>query len=107
VIEFQPLTEQDLPLLADWLKRSHVAEWWDSATSIAGVRAKYLPRIASGPVRPYIASLNERPIGFIQSYRAVECGGGWWPDEHDPGAWVSTSSSPRPTASGAASEAKW
>ena len=53
--------------------------------SLAAVRAKYLPRISSGSVRPYIASSNGEPIGFVQSYRATECGGGWWPDEHDSG----------------------
>jgi len=85
VIEFRPLAEPDLPLLSEWLRRPHVAEWWDGASSLAEVRAKYLPRISSGSVRPYVASQDGKALGFIQSYRAMECGGGWWPDEYDPG----------------------
>ena len=77
MIEFRPLAEHDLPLLS---------EWWNGATSLAAVRAKYLPRISAGSVRPYIASQHGKPIGFIQSYRATECGNGWWLDERDPGS---------------------
>ena len=65
MIEFRPLTEEDLPLLSEWLNRPHVAQWWNGASSPAEVREKYL--------------------GFVQSYRAMECGGGWWANECDPG----------------------
>ena len=34
---------------------------------------------------PYIAWLENIPIGYIQSYVAAGAGDGWWPDEHDPG----------------------
>ncbi len=36
-------------------------------------------------MRPYIARLSDQSIGFIESYRAAECGGGWWEDERDLG----------------------
>ena len=55
MIEFRPLAVHDLPRLSEWLNRPHVAEWWDGATSLAAVRAKYRPRISAGSVRPYIA----------------------------------------------------
>ena len=28
MIDFRPLTEDDLPLLEEWLRRAHVALWW-------------------------------------------------------------------------------
>lgn len=88
-IAFRPLQEADLPLLTDWLNRPHVLEWWgggDAAASVAMTRTKYLPRMDEhSPVKPYIAMLADRPIGFIQSYVALDCGDGWWEEERDPG----------------------
>lgn len=85
-ITFQRLTEADLPTLAEWLKRPHVAEWWDSCSSIDEVREQYLPSLASESTAvPYFAYLDGIPIGYIQSYVAAAAGDGWWPDEHNPG----------------------
>lgn len=81
---FEPLTEDDVPLLFDWLNRPHVAEWWDGPVSFSQVREKYLPRLGGGTVSPYLACLNVVPIGFIQSYVTAAPGDGWWPDECDP-----------------------
>jgi hypothetical protein len=30
--------------------------------------------------------MDGEPIGFIQSYVVMGCGGGWWANETDPGA---------------------
>ena len=88
-ISFKRLVEADLPILTEWLNRPHVAERWDTARgcrSLEDVRRKYLPRMADGSgTMPYLAYLNGVPIGYIQSYVAVDCGDGWWPDERDPG----------------------
>ena len=88
-ISFRPLQEADLPLLHEWLHRPHVAEWWGNApslTTLDDTRKKYLPRIAEDShIKGYIASLEGKPLGFIQSYSAIESGGGWWEDETDPG----------------------
>ena len=84
-LEFHPLTESDLPLLHSWLNRPHVLEWWTSEPSLEEVRAKYLPRISSGSVRPYLAYLNSEPVGYIQSYLALETEDGWWLGNADPG----------------------
>jgi aminoglycoside 6'-N-acetyltransferase Ib len=85
-ITFQRLTQRDLPTLAEWLKRPHVAEWWDSCCSIDEVRAQYLPETTRDSAAvPYFAYLDGIPIGFIQCYVAAAAGDGWWPDEHDPG----------------------
>jgi aminoglycoside 6'-N-acetyltransferase-1b/aminoglycoside 6'-N-acetyltransferase-2 len=83
-IEFRPLTAADLPLLHSWLNRPHVVEWWNAEPSLHEVRAKYLPRIAAGPVRPYVAYAGSEPIGYIQSYVAIESAGGWWTGSSDP-----------------------
>ena len=87
-ISFKRLTETDLPLLTGWLNRPHVAERWDTraARSLEDVRQKYLPRMANGSTTiPYLAYRDGVPIGYIQSYVAMHCGDGWWPDERDPG----------------------
>jgi aminoglycoside 6'-N-acetyltransferase-1b/aminoglycoside 6'-N-acetyltransferase-2 len=86
IVEFRPLREADLPLLHDWLNRPHLRAWWDSAPpSQEDVREKYLPRVGDQNVLCYLAYLRDTPIGYIQSYVAAAVGGGWWPDERDPG----------------------
>lgn len=88
-VTFRPLRDVDLPMLVDWLSRDHVVEWWAqgrSVPTIAAARAKYLPRLeATSPVKPYLASLAGKDMGFIQSYVALDCGEGWWEQETDPG----------------------
>jgi AacA4 family aminoglycoside N(6')-acetyltransferase len=88
VITLHPLREDDIPLLREWLRRPHVIEWWGghAAPSIAETREKYLPRaFDSAKVRAYIAQSDRRPIGYAQSYVALNAGEGWWEDEIDPG----------------------
>jgi aminoglycoside 6'-N-acetyltransferase-1b len=85
-LQFHRLTEANLPTLAEWLNRPHVAEWWDACRSLDEVREKYLPRTMDGSAAvPYLAYLDGVPIGYIQSYVAAGVGDGWWPDERDPG----------------------
>jgi aminoglycoside 6'-N-acetyltransferase Ib len=85
-ISFQRMTEADLSVLAEWLKRPHVVEWWEGCDSLEEVRAKYLPRLADeSSAVPYFAYLDGVPIGYIQSYVVMATGHGWWPDEQDPG----------------------
>ncbi len=83
------MTADDLPMLHEWLNRAHVVEWWGSEAerlSFDEVRAKYLPRVTDGArVTPYIAMLDDRAIGYAQSYAAKDAGGGWWEDVTDPG----------------------
>jgi RimJ/RimL family protein N-acetyltransferase len=83
--EFRALTERDLPLLHEWMGRPHVREWWHGEMSLEDVRDKYLPRIAAGSGRPYLAYLDGQAVGYIQSYVAAEVGRGWWPDCADHG----------------------
>lgn len=86
-ITFRPLSDDDLPMLAEWLSRPHVAKWWSPTSTLAEVEAEYGPAIAGiGPTQCFIALAEGAPIGFIQSYVAAECHeDGWWLDEHDQG----------------------
>jgi AacA4 family aminoglycoside N(6')-acetyltransferase len=81
------MTEHDIPMLHDWLNRPHIVGWWGGERpTVAQVRNKYLPRImAEECVTPYIATLDQRPIGYAQSYIALGSGDGWWEEETDPG----------------------
>ena len=83
---FQPLAEQDLPRLHEWLNRPHLIEYWGLPPTLEEVRDKYVPRMTSSPAdEPYIAYLDDRPAGYIQSYVAVETDDGWWLGQHDAG----------------------
>lgn len=83
------MTEHDLSMLHDWLNRPHIIEWWggeDARPTLEDVYAKYLPRVlAKNQVTPYIAMLEQVPIGFAQSYVALGSGDGWWEEETDRG----------------------
>ncbi|MEO8379375.1 MAG: GNAT family N-acetyltransferase [Acidobacteriota bacterium] len=86
-ITFRPLTRGDLPLLCEWLGRPHVVEWWGSAPSLAEVESEYGPLTEAGSsTLGFIAFLEGRPMGFIQSYVVLGSGDGWWEGETDPGA---------------------
>lgn len=88
-VTLRPMTDDDLPMLQQWIGRPHVAEWWDAdeaAWPFERFRAIYLPRVmAEEKVTPYIVQLDGRPVGFAQSYVAMGSGDGWWDDITDPG----------------------
>jgi AacA4 family aminoglycoside N(6')-acetyltransferase len=88
-IELRLMTEQDIPLLHDWLQRPHVVEWWgseDGTPSIVQTHEWYAPRVlASENVTPYIALFSGKPMAYAQSYVAMGSGDGWWTAETDPG----------------------
>jgi len=83
------MTEQDLPMLHEWLNRPHIVEWWggeEERPTLDDVLEHYLPRVlAQESVTPYIAMLGDEPIGYAQSYVALGSGDGWWEEETDPG----------------------
>lgn len=86
-LSFTPLATTDFPTLCEWIARPHVREWWDSPVTLADIEADYLPTVrGESTTLAYIAHLDERPIGFIQSYVVAGSEEGWWPDERDPGA---------------------
>jgi RimJ/RimL family protein N-acetyltransferase len=67
VIEFRPLTEDDLPLVEEWLRREHVARWWrdDISESLAEYRAALEGR---EPTDHYMIVVDGRAVGMIQTY---------------------------------------
>jgi AacA4 family aminoglycoside N(6')-acetyltransferase len=88
-LKLRLMTEQDLPMLHDWLNRPHIVEWWggeENRPTLSEVQEHYLPRVlAEDSVTPYIAMLGTEPIGYAQSYVAMGSSDGWWEDETDPG----------------------
>jgi GNAT superfamily N-acetyltransferase len=82
MIAFKPLALSDLPMLREWLRRPHVAQWRQPEPSLAELEADYF---SDSSTRAYIAMLDGTPFGFIQSYVAMGSGDGWWQQETDPG----------------------
>jgi aminoglycoside 6'-N-acetyltransferase len=67
------MTADDLPLLFEWLQRPHVARWYQDHGPYEQVVAHYLPAIeGSDPTDHYIALLDGRPIGMVQTYLVVD-----------------------------------
>ena len=81
------MSDADIPMLHDWLNRTHIVEWWGGERpSLEAVREKYLPQVlAQDRVVPYIGMLGDTPFAYAQSYVALGAGGGWWEEETDPG----------------------
>jgi len=67
VIEFRPLSEDDLPVVEEWLRRDHVARWWrdDIDESLAEYRAAIEGR---EPTDHYMIVVDGRDVGMIQTY---------------------------------------
>lgn len=70
-------------MLHGWLRRAHVARWWGPADAVEELREDFL---TGGTTRAFIAHHAGKAIGFIQCYVVMGSGGGWWPEEDDPGA---------------------
>lgn len=73
-VTFAPLGEPDLPLLHAWLNAPHVVAGYSRvSTSREDVAAKYGPRITGEvPVRGFVASVADHPIGYVQVYRVAD-----------------------------------
>ncbi|MBC7841654.1 MAG: GNAT family N-acetyltransferase [Gemmatimonadaceae bacterium] len=85
-IVFRPLSADDLPVIHEWINRPHVSAWWDSPVTFEDVQADYAPCLAAdSDTSVFIAQLDGKAIGFIQSYVAARSSDGWWPTETDPG----------------------
>jgi RimJ/RimL family protein N-acetyltransferase len=67
--EFRRMTADDLRLMHEWLQRDHVRRWWNERATYEEVVEHYLPAI-QGRKRTdlYQIWLDDRPIGFIQTY---------------------------------------
>ena len=73
-------------MVHQWLLRPHVAAWWRDPPTLVELERYYLPRGTNeSSTRAYIAVVEGKPVGFIQSYVALGSGDGWWEQETDPG----------------------
>ena len=61
---FRPMTERDLPVVAEWLARPHVAERWDDPAGAQEI-AEHIDSIS---VEPFVIELDGEPIGYLQCY---------------------------------------
>jgi aminoglycoside 6'-N-acetyltransferase len=69
-ISFRPLSRSDFPLLQRWLLEPHVVAWWRQPLDLAGVHAKYGPRVDGiEPTHVFVIEYCGRPAGWIQWYR--------------------------------------
>jgi aminoglycoside 6'-N-acetyltransferase len=68
-VRFRPLAKTDLPLLAEWLKRAHVAQWWRERADLTTVTAAYGPMIdRADATEGFIALYDGQPFAFLQRY---------------------------------------
>jgi aminoglycoside 6'-N-acetyltransferase len=70
VIEFQPLREDDLPLVHAWLEREHVRRWWRDP--IEEAIEKRRQGIEEGRTDQYLIVVDGRPAGLIQTYLVAD-----------------------------------
>ena len=65
MIEFRPLTKDDLRLVRDWLGRTHVRQWWRDPVDEA---------IATQEERTqqFLIVVDGAPVGMIQTYLASD-----------------------------------
>jgi RimJ/RimL family protein N-acetyltransferase len=63
----------DLRLLHEWLQRPHVRRWWSPQETYQEVVEYYLPAIEGADATDlYVALLDDRPVGFLQTYMLVD-----------------------------------
>lgn len=70
-ITLAPMTAADLPLLAGWMAQPHWHEWWaaDVETELGYLRDMLGGRDST---RPFLFSLDGRPVGYIQVWRVAD-----------------------------------
>jgi RimJ/RimL family protein N-acetyltransferase len=62
-----------LGLMHDWLQRPHVRRWWSQHETYQDVAGHYLPAIdGADPTDLYVVLLDDRPIGFMQTYLVAD-----------------------------------
>jgi aminoglycoside 6'-N-acetyltransferase len=70
VIEFEPLREEDLPLVRDWLGREHVRRWWRDPIDEAIEKRRQ--GIEECRTEEYLILVDGRPTGLIQTYLVAD-----------------------------------
>jgi aminoglycoside 6'-N-acetyltransferase len=68
-LEFRRMSADDLRQMYGWLQRDHVRRWWSKRETYDEVVEHYLPAIEGRePTDLYLILLEDRPIGFIETY---------------------------------------
>lgn len=62
MIEFRPVTYDDVVLLAAWLEREHVRRWWRDDRAEDHL----------DPNEHFVVELDGRPVGMIQTYLVAD-----------------------------------
>lgn len=73
-LKFRKLTEEDFPVLLEWLSRRHVKEFWDSGEDTLEIVAENYA-VEEGVERFILLDedeTGEKPIGFFQYYIVSE-----------------------------------
>src|SRR5262245_9937607 len=65
IYRFRTVTTADLPLLREWLGRSHVREWWGDPVRGLTTIAEH---IVDPAINPCVVDCDDAPIGYIQSW---------------------------------------
>lgn len=71
LVSFRRLNTNDLNYMYKWLNHGLAAEWYGKKQfTMEEIEEKYLPYINNEkPTQAYLILYNERPIGYIQTYR--------------------------------------
>ena len=70
-LTFEPLKEEDIPILYSWLQKTHVREF-TTASSVNGIVREYLQRLdPDWPTKCFLSYAGLVPIGYVQVYRVV------------------------------------
>ena len=75
---FTPLNKSLFPLIENWLKESHLIEFWDDISCWEESYEHYLFRTSPHIVKQFIVYFESQPIGYIQYYFANKLGYDWW-----------------------------
>jgi aminoglycoside 6'-N-acetyltransferase len=68
-VTFRPLARADLPRVAAWQARPHVARWWRDPPNLASIIREYEPVLdGRDPTEAFVVELDGEPVGFIQRY---------------------------------------
>ncbi len=81
-VGFRRLVEEDLPLMHRWLDEPGVVRWWEGDDVSWDAVVRDYGRDAGDGTEHWIASLGERPVGWVQCYpveASPEEAEQWWP----------------------------
>ncbi len=82
-VEFRRLDDDDLPLLHRWLNEPGVVRWWEGDDVSWDAVVRDYSSASTDPTEQWIASVHDRPLGWIQCYATADYAGEdeieqWW-----------------------------